>query len=230
MLSVGLPGWIKAGHYVISEQNGLKKMIHEEDAYVLVDVRPREAASAGHIKGAVSMPASELKRFKDRFPEKKTAPVILYDEKVVAKETFDLVRGWGYLNTSALRGGASAWTGRFFPGDPGTKIVYVKKLKPGQISIAEFKKLSKEMSDDIQFLDVCEYREFLLTGAMHIPQPELADRLGELPKDKEIIVHCYTGVNASMSHKILTDNGFKNRYLNAVVLIREDGTCECTEK
>lgn len=226
-----MPGW-KGGtnKFVISEANGLKKKIHEEDAYVLVDLRPKEAAFAGHIKGAVSIPASELARYKDKFPAKKSAPIILYNEEMASKESFDLVRGWGYSNTSVLNGGAKAWTGELSPGDPGTEIVYVKKLKPGQISIEEFSKLAKELPADKLFLDVCEAREYLLAGAMHIPRPELADRLNELPKDKEIILHCYTGINASMAYKILTDNGFKARYLDAVILIHPDGTCECSEK
>ena len=214
---------------VVSEANGLKKMIHEGDAYVLVDLRSKKAASAGHIKGAVSIPEAELAAAKDKFPKKKSAPIILYSEDQAAVETFALVRGWGYKNTTVLKGGAKAWTGKFFPGDPGSKIVYVKKLKPGQISVAEFKKVASEKPADKLILDVRDADAAgQIPGSLNIPQAQLADRLAEVPKDKEIIIHCNTGIMASMSIKTLQDNGYQVRYLDAVVQVAPDGSFEIT--
>ena len=231
VLSTGIPGWKKAKGVVVSEPNGLKKMIHEGDAYVLVDLRSKKAATAGHIKGAVSIPEAELATAKDKFPKKKSAPIILYNDAPASAETFALVRGWGYKNTTVLKGGANAWDGKFFPGDPGSKIVYVKKLKPGQISIAEFKIIAADTPSDKLILDVRDGgMEGHIAGDLDIPQAQLADRLAEIPKDKEIIIHCNTGVLASMSIKTLKDNGFQARYLNAVVQISPDGSLEITEK
>ena len=201
-----------------------------DESYVLVDLRSEKAASKGHIKGAVSIPMADIAKYKDKFPKDKGAPVILYSDSQASEEAFALVRGWGYKNVSLLKGGAKAWTGKFLKGAPGSKIVYVKKLKEGEISIPEFKKIIAEKPADKVIIDVCESREFILAGAMAIPRPELADRLNELPKDKEIIPHCYTGINAKMAYDILIKNGFKARYLDAVVMIRPDGTCECVEK
>jgi rhodanese-related sulfurtransferase len=206
-------------------------MIHEGDAYVLVDLRSKKATTAGHIKGAVSIPAAELAAAKDTFPKKKSAPVILYNDAPASAETFALVRGWGYKNTTVLKGGAKAWDGKFFPGDPGSKIVYVKKLKPGQISIAEFKKIAADKPSDKLILDVRDAgMEGHIPGGLDIPQAQLADRLAEIPKDKEIIIHCNTGVLASMSIKTLKDNGYQARYLNAVVQISPDGSLEISDK
>ena len=56
VLSSGLPGWKKAKGLVVLPTNGLKKMINEDESYVLIDLRPKEAAIAGHIKGAVNFP------------------------------------------------------------------------------------------------------------------------------------------------------------------------------
>ena len=55
---------------------------------------------------------------------------------------------------------------------------------------------------------------------------ELADRLAELPKDKEVIVHCNTGIMASMALKTLKDNGYNARYVDAVVQVSPDGSFE----
>ena len=206
-------------------------MIHEGDAYVLVDLRSKKAATAGHVKGAVSIPEAELAAAKDKFPKKKSAPIILYNDGQASAETFALVRGWGYKNTTVLKGGAKAWDGKFFPGDPGSKIVYVKKLKAGQISIAEFKKIAADKPSDKLILDVRDAgREGQIPGALNIPQGQLADRLAEIPKDKEILVHCNTGVLASMSIKTLKDNGYRVRYLDAVVQVSPDGSFAISDK
>ena len=206
-------------------------MIHEGDAYVLVDLRSKKAATAGHVKGAVSIPEAELAAAKDKFPKKKSAPIILYNDDQASAETFALVRGWGYKNTTVLKGGAKAWDGKFFPGDPGSKIVYVKKLKAGQISAAEFKKVASEKPQNMLILDVRDAgMEGQIPGSLNIPQSQLADRLAEVPKDKEIIVHCNTGVLASMSIKTLKDNGYQVRYLDAVVQVSPDGSFEISDK
>jgi len=205
-------------------------MIHEDDAYVLVDLRSKEAATARHIKGSVSIPEAELAAAKDKFPKKKSAPIILYSDDQTSAETFALLRGWGYKNTTVLKGGAKAWDGKFFPGDPGSKIVYVKKLKPGQISSTEFKKVASETPKNMLILDVRDAgMEGQIPGSLNIPQAQLADRLAEVPKDKEIIIHCNTGIMASMSIKTLQDNGYTARYLNAVVQVNPDGSFEISE-
>jgi rhodanese-related sulfurtransferase len=206
-------------------------MIHEDDAYVLIDLRSRKAATDGHIKGAVSIPEAELAAAKDKFPKKKSAPVILYSDEQASAEAFATVRGWGYKNTTALKGGANAWDGKFFPGDPGSKIVYVKKLKPGQISVAEFKKVASEKPQDKLILDVRDAgTEGQIPGSLNIPLGQLNDRISEVPKDKEIIVHCNTGVMASMSIKTLQENGYQVSYLDAVVQVSPDGSFEITDK
>jgi rhodanese-related sulfurtransferase len=216
---------------LVLPKNGLKKMIHEDISYVLIDLRSQKAATAGHIKGAVSIPESELARAKDRFPADKSAPVILYNDGQASAATFALVRGWGFKNASVLDGGARGWDGRFFPGELPTDIVYVKKLKPGQISMKEFKEVAAATPADKVILDVRDAgMDGYIPGAIHIPQSEVAERLAEIPRDKEIIVHCNTGILASMCLKTLKDQGYKARYLDAVVQVGPNGSFAVTEK
>lgn len=230
VLSSGLPGWKKSKGVFVMPANGLKKMIHEDTSYVLIDLRSKKAATAGHIKGAVSIPEADLAAAKDKFPKDKSAPVILYNDDQASAKTFALVRGWGYKNASVLSVGAKAWDGMFFPGDPGSKIDYVKKLKPGEITIAEFKKAAASKMTDKVVLDVRDSGMSTIPGAINIPQAELAGRLAELPKDKEIIIHCNTGILASMALKTLQDNGYKARYVDAVVQVSSDGSFEVSSK
>ena len=231
VLSSGLPGWKKAKGLVVLPKNGLKKMIHEDDSYVLIDLRAREAAEAGHIKGAVSIPEAALAAAKATFPQDKSAPIILYNDAQASPETFALIRGWGYKNTSVLNGGARAWDGRFLPGDPGSEIVYVKKLKPGQITVEEFQQIAAATPEGKVILDVRDSgAEGIIPGAVTIPQPQLAARMSELSRDKEYIIHCNTGIMAGMALKSLQDNGYNGRYLDAVVQVSSDGTFDISEK
>jgi rhodanese-related sulfurtransferase len=227
VLSTGLPGWKKSKGLVVMPANGLKKMIHEETSYVLIDLRSKETATKGHIKGAVSLPEAELAAAKDKFPKDKSAPIILYSDGQASQESFASVRGWGYKNATVLNGGAKAWDGKFFPGETASEIVYVKKLKPGEITIDEFKQIATNKPADKVILDVRDAgTEGHIPGDLDIPQAQLADRLAEVPKDKEIVIHCNTGILASMAYKTLKDNGYNARYVNAVVQVNPDGSFE----
>ena len=231
VLSSGLPGWKKANGLVVLPKNGLKKMIHEDESYVLIDLRSKQAATAGHIKDAVSISAADLAAAKDKFPQDKSAPVILYNEDQASNDVFGLVRSWGYKNTSVLDGGAKGWDGNFFPGEPASEIVYVKKLKPGQITVEEFKQIATSKPAGLVILDVRDSgADGVIPGAINIPQAQLAGRLGELPKDKEYIIHCNTGILAGMALKTLQDNGYNARYLDAVVQVSPDGSFDISEK
>jgi rhodanese-related sulfurtransferase len=231
VLATGLPGWKKAKGMVVLPANGLKKMIHDDESYVLIDLRSKETAAAGHIKDAFSIPADQLAAAKDKFPQDKSAPIILYNDEQASAENFALVRGWGYKNTSVLAGGAKAWDGKFFPGETASEIVYVKKLKPGQITVDEFKQIASAKPADKIILDVRDFGvKGHIPGDLDIPQALLFERLADLPKDKEIIIHCNTGILAKMAYNTLQENGFQARYLDAVVQIAEDGSFDISEK
>jgi rhodanese-related sulfurtransferase len=231
VLTTGIPGWKDANGLVVMPANGLKKMISEDASYVLIDLRSPEAAKTGYIKGAVSIPETDLAAAMDKFPKDKSAPVILYNDAQASAETFGLVRGWGYKNAAVLAGGARAWDGKFFPGDPVTEIDYVKKLKPGEITIEEFQQIASTKPSDKMILDVRDSgAEGTIPGAINIPQAQLAGRLGELSKDREYIIHCNTGILAGMSLKTLQDNGYQARYLDAVVQVSPNGSFEVSAK
>ena len=57
-------------------------------------------------------------------------------------------------------------------------------------------------------------------GAVNIPLPQLRARLGELPRDKEILVICRSGGRAYFATRILLQNGFKARDLSGGMLSR----------
>jgi rhodanese-related sulfurtransferase len=57
-------------------------------------------------------------------------------------------------------------------------------------------------------------------GVLNIPLPQLRDRLGELPRDREILVFCRTGSRSYNATRLLLQNGFKARNISGGMLSR----------
>jgi NADPH-dependent 2,4-dienoyl-CoA reductase/sulfur reductase-like enzyme/rhodanese-related sulfurtransferase len=57
-------------------------------------------------------------------------------------------------------------------------------------------------------------------GAVNIPLPQLRARLGELPRDREILVICRSGQRAYYATRVLLQNGFKARIVSGGMLSR----------
>ena len=55
---------------------------------------------------------------------------------------------------------------------------------------------------------VLEVSRGKIEGFMHIPLDSLRERIGELPKDKQIYVHCHSGLRSYIACRILSGNGF----------------------
>jgi len=58
-----------------------------------------------------------------------------------------------------------------------------------------------------------EYKRGTIPGAINIPVDELRDRLGEIPRDKEILAFCQAGLRGYLACKMLRQNGFNCRNL-----------------
>jgi rhodanese-related sulfurtransferase len=230
----GLPAWKKAGGLVVSGPVALEGWMKAGVSFVLVDLRDAAAAEKGFIPGAIGIAAKDLPAWKERFPENKKAPIILYDAQQAGAEAFTTVRGWGYANATVLRDGIGSWKGELQAGPLAapTKIAYAKTLKPGEITVEAFKKIVDTRPQGTLILDVREQPvEAILVGALPIPQGELAARVAEVPREMNVVIHCNTGILAKIAYDQLVAKGYdKVRWLDAVVVIGANGISEVTEK
>ncbi len=236
----GMPEWKKNGLPVASTVVNLKDLINKDIPHVLIDIRQSDVAEKEHIPGAINIPIGDLEKSKDRFSIKKSAPIIIYsDRKEDSLKAFNIIRKWGFMNTSYLEGGMDEWKktgGMVVAKQLKKEIVYVPKPKPGEITPEEFKKLMADPSRKKIIIDVREYEETqegMLSGAINIPVNEIKERLKEIPKDREtiVVVHCGTGVRAEMAYNLLKEEGYDNvRFLNANVKINKDGTYEISKE
>ncbi len=57
-----------------------------------------------------------------------------------------------------------------------------------------------------------EYRDGHIPGVVNIPVDELEKRIGEIPKDKKVVLICRTGSRSAQGTRLLRSKGFNNVY------------------
>lgn len=224
----GAPAWAGAGNILLTTDAFVKKRM---GFIVLVDTRGPETAEKGYIQGAVAIRLKDVVFEKNQFPLDRKAYIILYDQDTNMSGMSPVVKeilSWGYKNVLVLNGGYDGWlkaNGAIQKGMVGTKIFYLPRPHPGEIVGDEFMNVVKTKPDNVLILDVRTETEAAMgtiEGSKNIPVDALQGRLSELPKDKEIITHCRTGLRAEMAYTILRNGGFKARFLNDKIAVLDN--------
>lgn len=83
------------------------------------------------------------------------------------------------------------------------------------VKTVDWAKAEEMAKNGAMYLDV-RYPEELMKGyvpnAKNIPINELLTRIGELPKDKDILVYCRSGRRSEAATNLLMKNGFERVY------------------
>ena len=69
----------------------------------------------------------------------------------------------------------------------------------------------KMVADGAQIVDVRADHEWevgRIAGATHVPLPQLPERLGEIDKDRPVVLYCRGGNRSSMAAAALADAGY----------------------
>jgi len=225
----GEPGWKEAGYCTTSTAGFIKT-----GNVILIDLRSPEAVKAGHIPGAVGIPAEGLAAARDKFPSYKGANIVFYSDNIESlRASVKTARGWGYRNTTIFFGGADAWKSQGLVLEQGAaapEIRYARKISPGEISIPDFEKAVE--SGTATIVDVRTPTEFAaghFKNAVNIPVDEIASSFSGLDKNRHILAHCITGVRAEMAQSILKEQGYDVKFLNAAPVFNQDGTYRINE-
>jgi len=77
-----------------------------------------------------------------------------------------------------------------------------------EINRAEARKMIDEGAQLVDVRADHEWEAGRIAGATHVPLPELPQRLGEIDKDRPVVVYCRGGNRSSMASDALTDAGY----------------------
>lgn len=70
-----------------------------------------------------------------------------------------------------------------------------------------------ESASDAMLIDVREPNEFksgAIPGARNIPLSQLGQRIGEIPKERELLLYCRSGMRSKTAARMLSRNGYRH--------------------
>lgn len=223
----GEPGWRKAGYELQAAYGHVCK-----GNIVLIDLRSAEKNAARRIPRSVSMPFADFEDNYDEIPIK--APVVLYsDSREETLTAMSILAENGYKKVSMVKGNFQGWTklgGMLEKGEVVTEVEWVRILAKGEVSLEKFM-VAVNDPQEATILDVRTAGETeggKLPGSIAIPLDEVCSRLGEIPNDKPVYIHCTTGARAEMAAKEMKKYNYESFYL--VAEVECDGPeCEITD-
>jgi rhodanese-related sulfurtransferase len=86
----------------------------------------------------------------------------------------------------------------------------------GDVSLAQWHEVGALDPKNTLLLDVrtdAERKSGFIPSSLHIPLQQLRQRLGELPRDREIVVSCQSGQRSYFACRLLSQRGFRVRNL-----------------
>jgi rhodanese-related sulfurtransferase len=83
-------------------------------------------------------------------------------------------------------------------------------LKRADISSSDARALVKDGASLLDVRSPEEYSAGHIDGAVNIPVGELSQRLGELPRDRGVVVYCQSGMRSARAASVLREAGFSN--------------------
>lgn len=209
-----------------------------ESKYLVVDLRAAEDYAKGHVKGAVNIPLGQLPQNLDKLPMDKTLMLYCYSGQTSSMAMVPL-KFYGYKVVSISRGFPSVEKAGFAvdtvaiaftpvaakaPADPKTAAAQeglkevldslVKQFAAKTLIVPgkDVKTLVDASADKYYIVDLRaadDYAKGYVKGAVSVPLANLADSMKSFPKDKTIVVYCYSGQTAAMATVPLKAEGFK---------------------
>lgn len=224
VLLKGAPGWKQAGKVLVASDGFV-----DQGNIILVDLRGEAETQSGHISRAVNIPFASLTEAEADIPAK--APVVLYGKTDEVAKAAKMIAKWGVKAVAMVDGGLEGYVARHHQlasGPMATEIEWVRQLGKDEVGAEEFLAAASGKSVSTVILDVRtadESAEGSFAKALTIPLDALEARVGELPKEKEILIHCSTGARAEMAQQLLAKQGLKSRFLVADVACDGPGQC-----
>lgn len=216
-----------------------KELLAGNDSkYLVIDMRSPEDYAKGHIKGAVNLTIVQLANNLDKLPTDKTlllycysgqnsgmtmVPLEAYGYKALSiSKGFPQVEAAGFaIDTAAVAFTPAAAKAVADPKEAAalagikenfTALAKQMAAKTLVLKGEDIKKLVDSAADKYVYVDLRaaeDYDKAHVKGAVSAPLGTLADKAKTLPKDKTLILYCYSGQTAAMATAPLKAEGFR---------------------
>ncbi|MGE0439947.1 MAG: rhodanese-like domain-containing protein [Gemmatimonadales bacterium] len=166
----------------------------------VVDARPAAQFAAGHLPGSISIPLNRsfTTYAGSLLPYDRPLHFILEDASPAAVSA--LVRGLVSIGFDRIAGVADGLALRH-AGRP---------LEPlRELSVADYAGGQPAGAVVVDVRNRSEWDDGHLPGAVLIPLPELPERLGEIPRDREVVFQCQTGGRSAIAASVLQAGGHR---------------------
>jgi rhodanese-related sulfurtransferase len=88
----------------------VRDRVNQSRSWFIVDVRETDEFADGHIDGAINIPLREITKNLNKFPDSKSAPILLYcHSQKRATHALVILHELGYLKVFNLEGGYAAY-------------------------------------------------------------------------------------------------------------------------
>ncbi len=173
---------------------GFRRAVDDEDALVL-DVRGLEAFADEHLPGSVNLPSLGKVSTHAGWVAPYDHPLVLRLDRDELDEAVRRLYRVGFTDFAGwiprLDGYAEETTGHPVVDADQAR----ERVESGEAVILDVRSRS-------------EYRDEHIDGVTHVHYGRLTDHLDDLPRDKQVIVHCGSGRRASIAIGLLEANGF----------------------
>jgi len=171
---------------------------------VILDTRPAMQFGAGHIPGAVNIPlgGQYASSAATLLGLDKEIVLVAEEEAALEESRMRLARVGMEHVVGSLKGGMAQWAAEQKPA-----------AQIAQIAAEELNRELAASPDSIQVVDVRrkpEWEQGHIGGALHKPLDRLESMLGDLKRDRPIVVHCKGGYRSGIACSLIQRAGFEN--------------------
>jgi hydroxyacylglutathione hydrolase len=165
----------------------------------VIDTRPSTAFASGHLRAALSLPLGKSFTTWAGWMIDGEREVVLIAADGRAAEV--AARALAMIGIDRVASYATPATMRDVAGASGLQVV--ERLSPKELH-------ARMQRGDVHVIDVrgdSEWDGGHLPGAQHIPLGHLAERAGELPRGRTIVVQCQGGLRSMIGASVLQARG-----------------------
>lgn len=181
------------------------KIDNQENIYIL-DVQSEQNYLTKHIPGSINIPYEQLEARIKEIPNNKEIITTCTNDNTCKTSTkaAELISSKGLKNVKSFKDGVTGWEEQNYPIISGFEAIY-KSINLDQL------KQKIDNKEDITILDIRDkenYDKSHIKNATNIPFEEVANKIKELPRNKELIVYDETGNRSKLIVESLTKKGF----------------------